>query len=337
LKLWFDKLSLLPSFVSNYRMMTITQIQYALILAKYKSYHKASQVLDISQPALSMQIQKFEKEVGFQIFDRNQRVIEITERGALFLQRATSLQTDFLQLTKLCESLSNEPQGILHIGIIPTIAPYLLPFFVEELTRKYAKLRIHIKEALTEEIIEGIRTGELDAGILSTPLSTATEFEFKPLFYEGFKIFVSPLHPLASKDSINITDIDIHDLWLLKEGNCFRNQVINMCDFSKEINPVNHIHFESTSIESLCRIVEHQKVLTIIPELSTMHVNNEKEHLIKDITGQRQVREVSLMYLPNAVYKNDLHVLSDVIISKIPKRLLQKADSNIVPIVAKKN
>jgi LysR family transcriptional regulator, hydrogen peroxide-inducible genes activator len=312
--------------------MTITQIQYALALHRYKNYHKSAEVLEISQPALSMQIQKFEQELGFQIFDRSQKQITVTTRGTIFLERAMMLQTDFIQLKKLGDTLTDQPQGTLHIGIIPTIAPYILPFFIEKLTSLYPNLYIHIKEALTDEIIEGLKSGTLDGGIISTPLATATPFEYIPLFYEGFKLYTSPLHPLALKEKVMISDLDMNDLWLLTEGNCFRNQVINMCDTNHTQGTDKHLFFESSSIESLCRILEYKNAITIIPELSTLHIATDKEHLIKDIEDQNHVREVSMLYLPNTVHVGDLKLFSDLIVKNIPKRLLSKGNARLLPI-----
>jgi LysR family transcriptional regulator, hydrogen peroxide-inducible genes activator len=315
--------------------MTISQIQYAIALLKHKSYHKAADELNISQPALSMQIQKFEQELGFQLFDRSQRNLSITPRGRTFLDRAIMLNTDFLQLKKLSESLIEEPQGELRIGIIPTLAPYLLPFIMDDLSEKYDQLQIHITEALTDEILEGIKYGRLDAGVISTPLTSITEFEFIPLFYEGFKLYVSPLHRLFEFDEIPIVDIDIKDIWLLKEGNCFRNQVINMCDIPIKNSITSFLHFESASIESLCRIVEKKDVMTIIPELSTLHVSAEKEHYIKEIKNTKHVREISLVHLPNAVYKSDIDIFGQLITSNIPKKMLSLGDAVALPITIK--
>jgi LysR family hydrogen peroxide-inducible transcriptional activator len=312
--------------------MTINQIQYALALQKHKSYHKAAEILQISQPALSMQIQKLEADLGFVIFDRSFKNIIITPKGKIFLERAQHLCADFIQLQKLSESLNEEHFGELRIGIIPTLAPYLLPFIMDEISKKTQELNIYIYEALTNEILEGLKEGSLDAGVVSTPLASTTEFSFEPLFYEKFKLYVSPNHHLFSKSEIAIKEINMQDIWLLKEGNCFRNQIINMCDASQFIRGNSHLYFESASIESLCRIVEFKKVLTIIPELSTLHVTGDKEHFIKDIKDSKHVREISLVSLPNATYKTEIEDFGKLIKSNIPKNLLTKGDATAIPI-----
>lgn len=311
--------------------MNIFQLEYALALKKYKSYVRAAKALGISQPGLSIQIKNLEEELDLVIFDRSKKSIETTEKGILFLERAQLLVNESYQLRKYANQLNNQFTGELKIGIIPTLAPYILPLFINQLNETYKNLKIHIKESLTEEIIHEIKSGELDGGIISTPIQSKVEFNMIPLFYEGFMLFVSRDHPLFLKDKVSIKDIPLNDVWLLKEGNCFRDQVENICEFSNKKSRRELFYFESTSIESLCRIVEFRGGITFLPELTTLHLSTDREEMLKDISGRRQVREISLVHLPNHIHHKDLKQLGEIITQNLPKNLLHKGDARAVP------
>ena len=312
--------------------MTLLQIEYAIALQKYGSYSRAAKSLGISQPAMSIQIKKLEEELEIALFDRTQKKVIPTYEGNLFLERAQLLSTQFKQLKDLARQLSEEYAGELNIGIIPTLAPYLLPLFINQLNEQFPKLKISVHEAITEEIIQGIKAGTFDAGIIATPIESSIKLTYSLLFYEGFLLFVSSNHSLYQQDMVDVREIPIQDIWLLKEGNCFRDQVNNICDFvSKEDDPQNLFYFESNSIESLCRIVEHKGGITFLPELTTLHISSEREDLIKELIGPKRVREISLVYLPNHVQKRILVQLVPVIQQSIPKKMLDAKGIEQIP------
>ena len=192
--------------------MTLQQLRYALFLKKTRSFVQAAQQAGISQPGLSAQVKKLEEEVDFLLFDRSKKQIEPTEKGIVFLERAQLLLNEAHQLRELAGQLSQKVSGTLRIGVIPTLAPYLLPLFINQLNRHYSDLKIRIKEALTEEIILDLRTGKLDGGIISTPIQSKTSFTTIPLFYEPFKLFVSSNHSLFAKAEIPVEEINPNDV-----------------------------------------------------------------------------------------------------------------------------
>jgi len=236
--------------------MTIIQLQYTHALVKYANYGRAAKSLGISQPALSLQIKKLEYELGFQLIDRSRKKMSVTEKGEIFLKRSKLLLNENKQLQSLVSKLRNDDTGVLKIGIIPTLAPYLIPLFIDQMNEQHDQIKMHIVELLTEEILEQIITGDLDGGIIATPITSQISFEIEPLFYEKFMLFVSPDHELSSTEFIDVKDIPVADIRLLKEGNCFRDQVNNICELAKDKSTTNLFQFESNSIESLCRIVE---------------------------------------------------------------------------------
>lgn len=204
--------------------MTLEQLQYALAVYHQLSIIKAAEASHVSQPALSMQIKKLEDEIGFTLFDRTHKPLRVTESGKVFLEKAKEVALSFKGLQGLAEELQSSESGLLKVGIIPTLAPYLLPLFVKQFNAKHPEIELHITELTTEETLSQLRNGKLDAGIIATPVS-ASGLIFEILFYERFFIYISEDHSLYNKENIQLDEIAGKDLWLLKEGNCFRNQI----------------------------------------------------------------------------------------------------------------
>ncbi|MEL7118276.1 MAG: LysR substrate-binding domain-containing protein [Bacteroidota bacterium] len=311
--------------------MTLLQLEYALELNRIGSFNRAAKNIGISQPGLSLQIRKLEEEIGLTLFDRSQKKIKTTPKGALFLEKAQLILTQTKQLKELALQLSEEYSGQLTIGIIPTLAPYLLPLFIQKLNDQFPKLTIHVNEVVTEEIIQGIKEGKFDAGIIATPIESTITLTTKPLFYEGFELFVSNLHDLYASEEIEVDKIPPKDIWLLKEGNCLRNQVDDICSLNqKKSTSSSSFYFESNSIESLCRIVEYKGGITILPELTTLHFDSEREPMIKKLAGPRRVREISIIHLPNHVRKEIIDAIGELIKKSVPKKLLSKENSDLI-------
>jgi len=306
--------------------MTLQQLRYALALNKYGNYKKAARSIGISQPALTLQIQKLEATVGITLFNRKTKIIQPTEDGERFLEKAQTLVTQAAQLQDFAIELREEFAGEIAIGIIPTLAPYILPLFISELHQSYPQLKVHIEEAITEDIIDEIKASNLHGGIIATPIQSKTPFQINPLFYEKFLLFVSYLHPLYPKDAIAVDEIPLKDLWLLREGNCFRDQVNNICEIAKVRSAKSLFYYESNSIEALCRVVEHKAGITFLPELTTLHLGGERESMIKKIADQKYIREISMMYLPSETRRGTLDEVAKVIQRNIPKHMLDPGE-----------
>ena len=307
--------------------MTFQQLEYALALKRSGNFGRAAKSVGISQPAMSIQIRNLEQYIGLTLFDRSQKKVRITQEGEVFLDRAELLITQTRQLKDLASQLGEGYYGKINIGIIPTLAPYLLPLFMEKLNKQFPKLTIFAEEAVTEEIIHGVKSGIFDVGIISTPIESDVLFTFQPLFYERFLLFVSNKHPLFPKPKIDIEEVPKQDILLLREGNCLRNQVDNICDLKTQNEPSSTLfYFESTSIESLCRIVEYKGGITVLPELTTLYFDSERETMIKELTGPKRVREISLVHLPKHVKVNTIDKIGQLIKESVPKKLLKKGN-----------
>ena len=304
--------------------MTLLQLNYVLELSKRQSFSVAAKKLEISQPALSLQVSKLEEELGMVLFKRSPTTITPTLEGELFIEKARELLQMAEHLKDLPFELENKPEGILRIGIIPTLAPYWAPMFMADFAQAYPKIQLKIKELKTEEIISELRNGQLDAGFISTPVE-AKGMDFKLLFYERFFLYVSEKHELFKFDEIDLDKVDLKEMWYLQEGNCFQNQIDSVCVFAKQPQEGQNLVYLSNSIESLCKVVENSNGITFIPELATLSVDPGKEDMIKEISGRTPVREISL--ITNKISKSNrlINLLLEKALAVIPKRMKQNA------------
>ncbi|MCT4601909.1 MAG: hydrogen peroxide-inducible genes activator [Marinifilum sp.] len=308
--------------------MTLKQLEYALALQKHGSYGRVAKHMGVSQPAVSLQIQALEEELGIKLFDRSKKQVEPTTNGILFLEKAQVLLTESKHLEDFAVNLSEDVQGELCLGIIPTLSPYLLPLFADELKQRYSKIKLTIKELITEEILQGVKDGSLHGGIISTPIQLKSNLEICPIFYEKFYLYVSDKHSLFEEQDIAIEKIDQNSIWMLKEGNCFMDQVTNICSLNGKKN--DELVYESNNIDALRRIVEYKGGITFVPELATLMIPADQEELLKDIKGSDKVREISLIQLKSEVRKNLLTSVVDTIKSCIPKQMLSKENKEVV-------
>ncbi len=308
--------------------MTFNQLKYLVEISKYHSFSKASEMLDISQPALTIQIQKLEEELGFLLFDRNQKKITLTYEGDIILEKAIQILRMKDSLSESAIELEEDVNGNLTIGIIPTLAPYITPIFLDNLNKTYPKLQLHITEMITEDIVSELKIGNLDLGIISTPIQ-AKGMVYKKLFYEKFYLFVSDKNHLYSEESVKIKDLEFQDLWYLNEGNCFQNQVNALCKISEKLMEKQNFKYHSNSIESLRYIVENRGGMTFIPELATLTISSEKEEMIKDIEGLQPVREISMITNKFVAKQKLVHAFIDILLANIPERM-KKMDSGMI-------
>jgi LysR family hydrogen peroxide-inducible transcriptional activator len=212
--------------------MTLTQLEYVVALDTYRHFLLASEKCFVTQPTLSMQIQKLEDELGVKLFDRTKQPVIPTEIGASIIAQARVVLREAGMIRQLISDQKDALTGELRIGIIPTLAPYLLPPLYKEMREKYPQLNLVIKETITEEVIHELKNNRLDCGIVVTPLKDPSIKE-DVLFYEELFVYVSKKNALVDKKYVLPNDIDPNQLWLLEEGHCFRSQVLNLCELRK--------------------------------------------------------------------------------------------------------
>ena len=311
--------------------MTFTQLEYVIAVDTHRHFADAAENCFVTQPSLSMQIHKLEKELNIRIFDRSKQPVVPTETGVLFIEQARKIIAEKNLMHDIMLSSKGMVAGNLHVGIIPTLAPYLLPLFIRQFLKKYPLVKLVVTELTTELIITRLRQGRIDAGILVTPLEEKGINE-QPLFYEELMAYVSKNDSAYKKTYILPQDIDPSKVWLLEEGHCFRSQIMNLCELKKISKDAIHFDYEAGSIETLRRMVELNDGITIMPELATLNLSNSQLKFIRYFKQPSPTREVSLVTHRNAAKQRLIEALSDSILSCIPEKLRKNKAKNIISI-----
>lgn len=308
--------------------MTFNQIEYLLALDKHRSFVKAAKKSFVSQPAMTMQIQKLEEELGVILFDRSKKPLIPTEVGTQLITQAKTVHIEVLKMKYLVSSYMGEIAGILNLAIIPTLAPYLVPRFANRFTETYPKVKLRIRETETDQMISELKSGELDVGVAVTPIEES-KIVTLPLFYEPIWLLVSPQHSLSKKSKIHPSDLQPEGLFLLREGNCFRTQTLNICaQASKKV--FKDFDYESASLESLKRVVIHRGGYTLIPELAKDNLSKDEENFVKPFLGQTPVREVSFVLNRDFIKKRIVEKLQEEIQLSVSLQSQLKQDEIIV-------
>lgn len=281
------------AYIKN--VMNFNQLLYAVNVWKKASFSKAGLKFNISQSAISQQISKLEDELGFLIFDRLRQNLSPTKNGLIFLQEAQQLLLSFNRLQDFGKNLNLDHKGKLNVGIIPTLSSYLVALFFEEFNRNYPKIDLSIFEMRTESIMNGLLDRSLDTGIIATPIKTRLKFESKTLFYEKFFVYSAIEYPFYDQKSVVLDPSCYNDMWVLQEGNCFSDQIVNICQLGNDFK--QNLSYSCDSIEALRRIVDQRNGFTFIPELATITISADDENKIKNISGPEFVREISMIYL----------------------------------------
>jgi LysR family transcriptional regulator, hydrogen peroxide-inducible genes activator len=303
--------------------MTLTQLSYVVAVAKHRNFGAAADACFVTQPTLSMQIQKLEEELGVLIFDRGQQPVRLTPLGDQIVQQARIALAEAAKIQELTAKELTEVTGQIKIGVIPTLSPYVLPLFIQSFTRKYPEVFVTVEELQTHEMISRLTNDQLDVGLLVTPLHVSTIIEHA-LFYEPFLLYVSADHPLHKSKKINERDLTFKDVWLLTEGHCFRDQVINLCVDRKRASDKNsNLRFESGSLETLKKMVDQGNGYTLLPLLAAQEIQDPaRKKQIKEFNSPVPTREVSLVH--SHLYKKRavVEALCSEIKASLPKNLL---------------
>lgn len=313
--------------------MTLTQLEYVLAVDKFRHFGKAAKFCNITQPTLSMQLQKAEEEIGVIIFDRSKNPILPTIEGERVIQQARVVVKEYKKIFDIIDEEKTELHGSLKLGVIPTLAPYLIPIFAGEFSRKYPHVKLTIEEYKTEEIVKLLESDELDAGLLVTPLNETNIIE-RVLFKEAFYVFTSKNHPYFNKQKIKMSEIEADDLWLLNEGHCFRNQVLNICGIKDQAKPFSNLNFESGNLETLKNMVLSNNGYTLFPELAVLNLSRDQKQYIREFQGTIPLREVSLVHNRIFLKEKIISALEDIIIEHLPKELEshKRKKVEIIPI-----
>lgn len=309
--------------------MTLQQLEYIRALDIERNFVRAAERCFVTQPSLTMQVQKLEEQLGVKIFDRSKKPLIPTPLGERIVAQAYAVLREAERLKELVKEQEGKLTGELKIGIIPTLSPYLLPLFVPLFERDFPNIRLLVQELQTNMITEKLRKDELDLGILVTPLEEKGIQEMV-LFNEPMVGYVGRSHRLFSKAEIAVSDLDLDDIWLLSEGHCLRAQVLNICKAHQK-DETHTFVFESGSLETLERLVEHHRGMTILPFLATLNLDDSKRELLRNFSGIPPAREVSIVTNRVHVKTAMINALANTIRNAVPKELLTEA-GKVIPI-----
>jgi LysR family hydrogen peroxide-inducible transcriptional activator len=311
--------------------MTITQLEYIVAVDTYRSFVSAAEKCFVTQPTLSMQVQKLEDTLGVKLFDRSKQPVTPTEIGIEIISQARILLSESEKIKEIITDRKKELSGELKVGIIPTIAPYILPKILHGFIAKYPQVKLIVWEQTTEQIIQQLKLGMIDCGILSTPLHDNNLTEL-PVFYENFVAYVSKNSKLSKKKNISPDDIDMEEIWVLNEGHCMREQVLNICQRRKATQGFKHFEYNTGSVETLKRMVDQNNGATILPELALADLNDKQMDKVRYFKSPEPAREVSIVIQRNFLKRRMIEALKNEILEFLPKRMKSKKKKEVMEI-----
>ncbi|SEJ04850.1 LysR family transcriptional regulator, hydrogen peroxide-inducible genes activator [Cyclobacterium xiamenense] len=307
--------------------MTIQQLEYILAVDKLRHFGQAAEACFVTQPTLSAQVSKLEKELGVILFDRSKMPVIPTEIGERIIAQAKKVVSESKGIFELVAQMKGDVSGLIKMGVIPTLAPYLLPLFIQNFIQKYPRVQLQVQEMVTEDILKKLKNDELDIGLVVTPLHEAGILE-RPIFYEKFFAYLSTNHPLLRQAQVGAEEILSEDLWVLQQGHCFRDQVLNLCDQNK-FQRMN-FHYESGSLEGLKNMVNRYKGITLLPELATESLNDDEKKRLRPFRGEAPIREVSIILTRSFLKQKLVSLLFDEIRNVIPAHMLSNKEGRLV-------
>jgi len=300
--------------------MTLQQMEYIVAVFKLRHFAKAAEYCHVTQPTLSSMVQKLEDELGVKIFDRTSQPIQPTPTGRLVIEQAWRVLVRSRKIKDIVEEEKESIKGTFRIGILPTIAPYLLPRFFLKLTSDYPEMDLRVSEMKTDDIKRALNRGELDMAILVS-LDNMEKFIQTPLFYEQFMAYVSEGDRLFEKKAISPLDLTGECLWMLDEGHCFRDQLVRFCNLKAA--RASQTSYSLGSMETFMRMVEGGKGVTFIPELAVEQLSAEQRRLVRPFMKPIPTRQIVMLTTPTFVRQTLLRLISRAIIDSVPKRMLQ--------------
>ncbi|TRX16117.1 LysR family transcriptional regulator [Flavobacterium franklandianum] len=313
--------------------MTITQLQYVLAVAEHKNFTLAAEKCFVTQPTLSMQIQKIEEELNILIFDRSKKPIQLTAIGQKIVEQAKNIVNEAGKIKDIVEYQKGFIGGEFRIGIIPTIMPTLLPMFLNNFIKKYPKIKLIIEELNTNEIITKLKNGHLDAAIAATPMEDEKIKEIV-LYYEPFVAYVPENNIISQKTEIEISDLNLDEILLLQDGHCFRDGILNLCR-NQEITGKNSFQIESGSFETLIKLADEGLGTTLLPYLHTLNLNEKDKLKLRQFKEPKPAREVSLIYPKSELKIHIIEALRNTI-SGVVKGAIAFQNVQIISPIPKK-
>ncbi len=299
--------------------MTLTQLRYVVEVDRHRHFTRAAEACGVTQPTLSMQIRKLEKELGVDIFHRTPMQVRPTDVGRRIVEQAQTVLGEASRMREWAEEHAADISGVLRLGVIPTVAPWVLPPALPFLASRHPALSLVVEELKTSELLERIRDDRLDAGILATP-EDLSGLPFRRLFREPFVGYLSAGHRLSDRQTLRRGDLRLDDLWLLQEGHCFRDQVLDLCSrVGPSTGPSGSLSFESGSLDTLQRLVDESGGMTLLPRLAAAALGEEERSRVRPFESPPPSRMVCLVHGRTYLKRAARDALIEVLLDSVPK------------------
>jgi LysR family hydrogen peroxide-inducible transcriptional activator len=300
--------------------MTLQQLEYIIAIDDYRQFILAADKCFVTQPTLTMGVKKLEDELGVEIFDRNRKPVVPTPVGLEIINMARNVVGNARQITEFVRREKDEMKGEIRIGVLPTLAPYVLPLFIPDFIRSYPGMDLNIREMNSLEMIVQLKTNQLDVGLVVTPLEETELMEF-PIFNEPFLVYAHPESKILTGGKISQADLNNKDLLLLSEGHCFRNQTLSICKLDQPLK--KGLTFESGSLEAIKGLVNRGLGFTLVPMLA---VSASERSQVASFKAPIPVREVSLVMYRTFFKRKLVEEISRLIKENLPKEVLDQND-----------
>lgn len=300
--------------------MTLQQLEYIVAVYRTRHFVKAAEACGVTQPTLSAMIQKLEAELDVKLFERSSQQVVPTPIGKVVVEQAWKVLNRARKLKDIVAEEKKSLTGTFRLGILPTIAPYLLPRFFPRLMRENSSLEIRVVEMKTADIRRAIDRGEIDAAVM-VDTGDLDDYALTTLFYEQFLAYVSPSDQLSAKKNIKTSDLSNELLWLLDEGHCFRDQLVKYCQLKAA--KTSQSAYSLGSIETFMRIVENGQGVTFIPELATMQLTPPQKELVRPFAIPIPTREVVMATSKVFVRQSLLDMIVGQIRKSVPEKMLK--------------
>lgn len=296
--------------------MTLQQLEYIIAVYRLRHFAKAAEHCGVTQPTLSAMVQKLETELGVKLFERSSQQVVPTQVGRLVVEQAWKVVQRAARIKQIVAEQQHAVAGEFRLGILPTIAPYLLPRFFPDFCRKYPEVEIKAVELKTDDIRRELAKGEIDAAIMVN-LNDMDNLEFYPLYQERFYVYVARQDPLFNHKNIKTADLGNKTLWLLDEGHCFRDQLVKFCNLKGARK--SKTTYSLGSIETFMRMVEGGMGITFIPELALWQLSDRQMELVRPFALPEPSREIVLVTGKNYLRKTLVNLLVKEICSCLPE------------------
>jgi LysR family hydrogen peroxide-inducible transcriptional activator len=301
--------------------MTLQQLEYLIAVERFHHFGKAADYCNVTQPTLSAMIQKLEEELGVKLFDRSSHPLEPTKIGLLVLEQAKKALMSARRIKNIVSEEKDSLEGTFNLGILPTIAPYLIPRFFPQMTNRHPEMDVRITDMKTDDIKDAIRKGDIDAGIVAD-LDGMDDFVKTGLYYEELFVYVSPADKLISYDKIKDRDLNGEFLWLLGEGHCLSQQMQKFCHLKHAAK--SERVYRLGSMETFMRMVEGGKGVTFIPELAVKQLTDDKRQLVRSFAIPTPARHVIIITSQDFIRKSILQLITQSILKSIPADMLKQ-------------